>query len=70
MSSRDQENAYFYEINKELINRLREQLKSRSTALFHGQLEPRLQIVMRKTFYDYLDAALQPDEHWISDLLT
>ena len=68
MSGRDQENAYFYELNKDLIDRLHAQLVARNSAPSQEQTARPPQIAKSKTFYDFLYAVFQLDEDWLADL--
>lgn len=63
MSERAQEDAYFYRLDRELIEELRKSKHKRFNLPMVVQAKK-----SDRSFYDFIDAQLQPDEHWIADL--
>lgn len=65
MTERKQEEAYFYQLNRELIrqNHSHPVAESRSPSpqppASHGKMN---------SLYDFLDRHLQPNENWIADI--
>lgn len=60
MTDRAQEEAYFYRINRDLI----EQMHQRTVILLGGAGTNQ----NKGTIYDVLNRELQPDEHWRVDI--
>jgi|GEM_PF-5930644 len=65
MTERKLEEAYFYQLNRELIEKrnVYPVAESRSPSSSHETLEAK-----KNSFYDFLDRHLQPNEKWLADI--
>jgi hypothetical protein len=65
MSEHAQEDAYFYRINRELVNQMRQPKTEVLIAIAAVSEEP---VKPSRSIYDFIDEQLQPDEHWLADI--
>lgn len=65
MGERKQEEAYFYQLNRELIRKSHSHPGAESSSPKTSSSVPNGKL---NSLYDFLDRHLQPNENWIADI--